>query len=84
MSDSLTSRIDILEHRAEDIKKILIRKISGYETIHVSIMIDGTGTRYHVAVKNQDSSVEEVFSAMLTPIAIANQVTLRWNAIQRP
>lgn len=84
MSDTLTNRIDILEHRSEDIKKILIRKISGYETIHVSILIDGLGTRYHVSVKNQDSSVEETFSAMLTPIAIANQVTLRWNAIQRP
>lgn len=84
MSDKLTNRIDILEHRAEDIKKILIRKISGYETIHVSILIDSNGTKYHVAVRSSESNVDETFSAMLSPIAIANQVTLRWNAIQRP
>lgn len=83
MPDSLTRRIDILEHRAQDIEKILRRKVTGYDTIHVAIGIDATGTRYYVSVKNKDSSVEEAFSVMLTPIAIANQVTLRWNAIQR-
>jgi hypothetical protein len=75
--------VEVLEHRSGDIKKIIERKATGYDSVRVRILLDASGSRFNIVIKNETHQVNETFSARLSPIAIANQVTLRWNAIQR-